>query len=160
LKRSDHHLSTIAGGLAIGATLTLGLPGCEPPNISVTETPIKVLQQTEGYGQPVRKGDLVRVNYCVSLPDGREVLRQQEFRFRAGADSVIRGVDEAVLGMRAGGQRTFICPPHKHWGRAGYGDGVVPPSTDLTIQLMLLEVERRANPPRVGSSNRVAGADQ
>ena len=43
--------------------------------------------------------------------------------------------------MRVGGERTVTCPPHKHWGRNGYGDGAVPPNTPLTLEIKLVSVE-------------------
>jgi FKBP-type peptidyl-prolyl cis-trans isomerase len=39
---------------------------------------------------------------------------------RLGVGALIPGVDEALQGMRVGGERTAIVPP-----QLGYGDGVV-----------------------------------
>ncbi|MHC5004554.1 MAG: FKBP-type peptidyl-prolyl cis-trans isomerase [Planctomycetota bacterium] len=118
------------------------LSACEPPSVKVSETPITIANDRGGFGDPVGPGDVVRIDYVVELPNGRELLRQKDFRFQIGTDSVIRGIDEAVAGMRIGGRREFVCPPHKHWGRAGYGK-VVPPATDLHITLSLVKVENR-----------------
>ena len=137
------HLATV---LTSAAAMTI--LGCKPPQISVSEPPIKITQQTTGYGDPVKEGDTVAIDYTVRLPDGREILNQSSYRFRVGSDSVIRGMDEASLGMRTGAMRTFICPPHKHWGRKGHGK-MIPPATDLTISMTLVEIEDRAR-VRVG----------
>ncbi|MHC4989839.1 MAG: FKBP-type peptidyl-prolyl cis-trans isomerase [Planctomycetota bacterium] len=120
------------------------LSGCDPPDVQVTETPISMISEDLGFGDPVNAGDVVWVDYRIRLPDGNEVLRQTNFRFQVGAETVIEGIDEAIVGMRAGGSRHFTCPPHKHWGRAGYGDGLIPPATDLDIVLKLDRVESRA----------------
>ncbi len=143
--------------LALTAVIALVSSGCRPKDIHVTETPIRITDQKVGYGDPVGKGDTVRVNYRIALPDGRLVLNQSDYRFQVGTDSVIRGVDEAVLGMRTGGTRIFTCPPHKHWGRAGYANGLIPPATDLTIRLELIRVEQRG---RHSVRTAVVGSDE
>lgn len=132
------HRTTLAS-----LALLLAAGGCKPPEVSITETPIKVVSHNEGYGEPIGAGDVVIVDYVVKLPDGRELLNQTGFRFKVGSDSVIRGIDEAILGMRTGGVRAFTCPPHKHWGRAGYGNGLIPPATDLSITLKVVSIEGR-----------------
>ena len=119
------------------------LAACRPPDIDIRETPIIVTDQQAGYGEQVRDGDSVIVHYTIELPDGRVVMRHRDYRFKVGTDSVIRGIDEAILGMRIGGSRQFTCPPHKHWGRAGYGNGLIPPTTDLLITLQVEEIEGR-----------------
>jgi FKBP-type peptidyl-prolyl cis-trans isomerase len=116
---------------------------CKPQAIKIEETPISVRRETQGAGGAVQPGDTVRVSYRLALPDGREVLNQRGYRFVVGTDTVIRGIDDAVVGMRPGGTRHFTCPPHLHWGRAGYGN-VVPPATDLEITLTLEQIEARA----------------
>jgi FKBP-type peptidyl-prolyl cis-trans isomerase len=127
----------------LAAVIGLLVCGCKPPSIRVAETPIRIQRETTGYGDPVRDGDQVVVDYHITLPDGGKVLDQKNFRFTVGTGTVIRGIDEAILGMRPGGTREFNCPPHKHWGRAGYGGGVIPPATDLRIELRLARIESR-----------------
>jgi FKBP-type peptidyl-prolyl cis-trans isomerase len=124
--------------------VAIGVSGCKPPEVSVTETPIIINDEVRGgYGAPIDRGDKIRMDYVIKLPGGGVVLRQEDYVFVVGTGSVIRGVDEAVIGMRQGGMREFTCPPHKHWGRAGYGDGIVPPATDLHVRLLIVSVESR-----------------
>lgn len=130
--------------LPLVLVLQIVLPGCDGPSINITETPIKIQSRTAGRGSPVAKGDTVRVEYVISLPGDRRILDQTDFQFVVGRNAVIRGVDEAVLGMQEGSEVLFICPPHKHWGRAGYANGLIPPATDLTVRMRLLEVVQRA----------------
>lgn len=127
----------------IAAVCLACLTGCSKrQDVKVTATPIKILRETPGHGQEARAGDLVTISYRMSLPDGRHVLKHDEYRFEVGAKpspTVIEGIDDAVLGMRVRGRRTIDCPPNKHWGRGGYAD-VIPPNTNLTIEVELLEV--------------------
>ncbi len=117
------------------------LTGCEPPEVSVKQTPIRVLSDTVGIGRPAHAGNLVTINYRITLPDGREVLRHRDYRFELGRSTVITAIDEAVVGMREHGRRIVECPPNKHWGRAGYGNGAIPPNATLTINIELVEID-------------------
>lgn len=126
-------------GLVLGVILLL--PACgEPQDPTVKETPIQVLSETEGVGRAAGQGDLVTISYRVRLEDGREILRDTGYKFVVGSGSVIAGIDEAVRGMRVSGKREFLCPPHRHWGRGGYG-GKVPADETLTIALDLQAID-------------------
>ncbi len=124
-------------------TLSLAvLVGCgDGIDVTIKETPIRILSDKAGYGRAAKPGDLVTISYVVILPDGKELMRHDEFRFEVGAQAVIRGIDEAVRGMRTHGTRVVECPPHKHWGRAGYGDGAVPRNTTLIIHIEVTDIE-------------------
>lgn len=89
----------------------------------------------------VEQGDLVHVHYRGMLEDdsvfdtseGREPLS-----FEAGAGDVIKGFDEAVMGMRVGQTKRVVIPPEEGYGpwnpelltqvdRAAAGDAMVVP---------------------------------
>lgn len=124
-------------GVAILGLLLL-LPACGPvQDPTVRKTPVKVVTEVVGVGRPATSGDLVTIDYRIFLEDGREVLSQQGYRFVLGSDSVIKGIDDAVRGMRITGRRTIHCPPHHHWGRGGYGNGAIPSDETLTIVIEL-----------------------
>jgi FKBP-type peptidyl-prolyl cis-trans isomerase len=125
--------------LAIG--LTLACLGCEPPTVAVEETPITVAGEREGRGRAASPGDVVCIDYRVLMPDGSELMRDRNFCFQLGGGAVIAGLDDGVVGMRRGGRRVIKCPPHKHWGRAGYGNGAVPPNTTLTLHVELKSID-------------------
>jgi FK506-binding nuclear protein len=131
---------SVAGVLLL-AGVSLTSAGCEPPNVTVEETPITVAGERVGHGQAAAPGDVVCVNYRVLMPDGAELMRDDDFRFQLGGGAVISGLDEGVVGMRPGGRRVITCPPHKHWGRAGYGNGAVPPNTTLTLHIELKSID-------------------
>lgn len=67
--------------------------------------------------------------------------RNQPFPFVLGAGQVIRGWDQGVAGMKVGGKRTLIIPPDLAYGRAGAGDGLIPPNAALVFDVELLGVQ-------------------
>jgi FKBP-type peptidyl-prolyl cis-trans isomerase len=130
-------MSTLALLLAAMAALS----GCTERDVSVKETPLSVLSETVGYGRAAQPGDIVTIDYRVLLPNGQELMSEKRFRFQLGGGAVVEGMDEAVTGMRVGGKRIVKCPPHKHWGSNGYGNGKIPPHTYLTFSVKLTDVD-------------------
>jgi FKBP-type peptidyl-prolyl cis-trans isomerase len=127
--------------LLIGLAAVASLGGCDTPDPTVQDTPIAILSERVGVGPAVRDNDLVMINYRIVTEDGRKILSEDGYRFIVGTGAVIEGIDDAVRGMRVNGQRVVICPPHRHWGRGGYGAGDVPPNATLTISLELKAIE-------------------
>ncbi len=99
-----------------------------------------VVSEQIGRGPAAERGDIVTVDYVITLPDGGEVLNQKGYAFELGARTVIEGVDKTVEGMRRGGMREVMLQPHQHWGRDGYGEKV-PPKTNLRLQIWLRGIE-------------------
>ncbi len=126
---------TLAMAMSIAA-----LAGCARPELKPAESPTKIIRETPGIGRTADPGDAVTIAYTLLLEDGTELLRDDKFSFRLGGDAVIDGIDESVTGMREGGTRVTRIPPHKHWGRAGYADGKVPPHENLTLHVRLIDV--------------------
>lgn len=108
---------------------------------TVKDTPITIVHEVEGVGQPAKNGDLCTINYRLLTEDGREVLSEDGYLFILGTGAVIAGIDDAVRGMRITGERQIKCPPHRHWGRDGYGDELVPANATLTIFVELEAID-------------------
>lgn len=125
----------------LAATLACAaLIGCHRPDVKVEETPIRIVHDEPGRGRVATPGRTVHIDYEIKLPSGETVLRHKDWRFVLGRGTVIEGIDEAVTGMRPGGERVVECPPHKHWGRLGYGEAI-PPNTNLIFEIRLARVE-------------------
>ena len=60
-------------------------------------------------------------------------------QFRLGIGQVIQGWDEGVQGMKVGGRRRIVIPPHLGYGDRGAG-GVIKPGETLIFVVDLLEV--------------------
>lgn len=65
--------------------------------------------------------------------------RGDTFGFRLGAGQVISGWDQGVAGMKVGGRRRIVIPPHLAYGRQGAG-GVIGPDETLVFVVDLLGV--------------------
>jgi FKBP-type peptidyl-prolyl cis-trans isomerase FkpA len=114
-------------------------------------TDLKKIDTKQGTGAEAVSGKPVVVHYTGWLydpakPDGKGAKfdssrdRQVPFGFFLGAGKVIKGWDEGVVGMKAGGQRTLIIPPSYGYGERGAG-GVIPPNATLIFDVELIEVK-------------------
>ncbi len=99
---------------------------------------------TVGDGAEAKPGDRVAVHYVgVSHSTGEEFdasyNRGQPLQFALGAGQVISGWDTGVTGMKTGGRRRLVIPPHLGYGQRGAG-GVIAPNETLIFVVDLVEV--------------------
>ncbi|HNQ85642.1 MAG TPA: peptidylprolyl isomerase [Deltaproteobacteria bacterium] len=69
--------------------------------------------------QAARRGDKVRVNYTGKSEDGQvfeSSVGLMPFMFTIGADEVIKGFEDAVIGMVPGERKTFVVEPEDGYG--------------------------------------------
>jgi peptidylprolyl isomerase len=110
----------------------------EPPaDLVVTDV-------TEGDGAEAGSGQTVSVHYVgVAHSTGEEFdasyNRGTPLGFRLGAGQVISGWDQGVQGMKVGGRRQLVIPPHLGYGDRGAG-GVIKPGETLIFVVDLLDV--------------------
>ena len=64
--------------------------------------------------------------------------RGEPLKFRLGVGQVISGWDQGVQGMKVGGRRQLVIPPHLGYGDRGAG-GVIKPGETLIFVVDLLE---------------------
>ncbi len=113
------------------------------PQAITTPSGLKYLLTKEGEGEATpRPGDTLTVHYTGTLLEGAKFDSSRDrgtpFRFPVGRGRVIRGWDEAFLGMRRGEQRTLIIPPDLAYGVRGAG-GVIPPNATLIFEVELID---------------------
>ncbi len=97
-----------------------------------------------GEGVVAEKYSIATVHYTGRLEKGKQFdsskqIGREPLRFTLGAGQVIKGWDQGIIGMKVGGQRKLIIPPH-----LGYGDqdmGVIPPNSTLIFNIELIEIE-------------------
>ena len=96
-----------------------------------------------GTGATAVPGKPVSVHYTGWLTSGEKfdssVDRGKPFVFSLGEGQVIKGWDEGVAGMKAGGKRQLRIPPSLGYGDSGAG-GVIPPKATLVFDVELIEV--------------------
>ncbi|MFC7546705.1 FKBP-type peptidyl-prolyl cis-trans isomerase [Plantactinospora sp. GCM10030261] len=100
---------------------------------------------TVGDGPTAEPGQLATVHYVgVAHSDGAEFdaswNRGSPFTFPLGGGQVISGWDRGVVGMRVGGRRRLVIPPHLGYGDRGAG-GAIKPGETLIFVVDLLGVQ-------------------
>lgn len=115
-----------------------------------------------GTGREAKAGDQVIVHYTGTLADGTKfdssVERNKALPFALGTGRVIKGWDQGIAGMKAGGLRRLTIPPALAYGERDKGK--IPANSTLTFTVELMAVrdappqpKRRphARSPRAGS---------
>ena len=116
-------------------------PGGPPP------TELEVTDLTVGDGAEARPGQQVSVHYVgVAYSSGEEFdasyNRGAPLDFALGTGRVIPGWDQGVAGMKVGGRRQLVIPPHRAYGDRGAG-GVIQPGETLIFVVDLVGVGSR-----------------
>lgn len=107
-------------------------PGGEPP------ADLQITDITVGDGAEAKAGDHVQVHYVgVAYSTGEEFDssydRGDPLGFQLGAGRVIAGWDQGVQGMRVGGRRQLVIPPHLAYGDRGAGHVIAPGETLIFV---------------------------
>ena len=120
----------------------------EKPEIDFPEGPppadLEITDITVGSGAEAKAGDQVLVHYVgVAHSTGEEFdasyNRGAPLDFPLGAGRVIAGWDQGVQGMKVGGRRQLVIPPHLGYGDRGAG-GVIKPGETLIFVVDLVAV--------------------
>ena len=120
----------------------------EKPEIDPPEGPppadLEVTELSEGEGTEATAGSTVSVHYVgVAHSTGEEFdasyNRGAPLDFRLGVGQVISGWDQGVQGMKVGGRRRLVIPPHLGYGDRGAG-GVIKPGETLIFVVDLIDV--------------------
>jgi FKBP-type peptidyl-prolyl cis-trans isomerase FkpA len=137
----------------------LAMTGCNADSKTSTKETAMTQNVTElikkdtvlGEGREAEAGFNVTVHYTgwlydPSKADGKgtkfdsSLDRHEPFVFFLGGGQVIQGWDEGFAGMKVGGKRTLIIPPHMGYGVHGAG-GVIPPNATLIFDVELLGIK-------------------
>lgn len=118
------------------------------PDVTVPEGPapteLQIIDDTIGTGPEATAGKRVAVHYVgVAHSTGAQFDasydRGEPISFTLGAHQVISGWDNGLMGMKVGGRRTLIIPPHEGYGDRGAG-GVIKPGETLIFVCDLVAV--------------------
>lgn len=113
-------------------------------------TKLVKIDRKVGKGEKATAGRKVSVHYTGWLYDASakdnkgkkfdsSLDRGQPIEFPLGAGMVIDGWEQGLEGMKVGGQRTLIIPPHLGYGAEG-APGAIPPNATLVFDVELMGV--------------------
>jgi peptidylprolyl isomerase len=110
----------------------IDFPGTTPP------TDLQITDITVGDGAEATSGSTVVAHYVgVAHSNGEEFdasyNRGEPLSFRLGVGQVISGWDAGIEGMRVGGRRQLVIPPHLAYGDAGAGSAIAPGETLIFV---------------------------
>jgi len=107
-----------------------------------TPSGLKYIDEVVGIGASPKEGQNVTVHYTGTLENGTKfdssVDKGQPYTFPIGKGMVIKGWDEGIMTMKAGGKRRLIIPGNLAYpqGRPG-----IPPNATLLFEVELLSVQ-------------------
>ena len=143
-------LCAVGGMMPTFATPAASSPLLNPsdPSMTTTNSGLQYEDTKLGDGPVAKAGQSVTVHYTgwlsdPSAPNGRGKKfdsskdRGQPFVFGLAQGMVIKGWDEGVQGMAAGGTRVLTIPADLGYGARGAG-GVIPPNATLVFEVDLI----------------------
>jgi len=121
----------------------------------ITANGVQYLEQVAGDGRTPQDGDILTMNFVLSLPDGTQVINSQEsgqpIKAVMGRDELLPGWEEGLALMKAGGSAKLAVPAELAFGEQGYGS--VPPNSQIVLDVELLSVEEPPMPAEVSESD-------
>lgn len=114
------------------------------PHIGPTPSDLLIEEIAVGTGAEATAGQTAVVHYVgVGVTSGEEFdaswNRGETLQFPLGEGYVISGWDQGVVGMKVGGRRRLVIPPHLGYGDRGAG-GVIAPGETLIFVVDLVEL--------------------
>jgi peptidylprolyl isomerase len=105
--------------------------GPAPEDLVVTDVSV-------GDGPEATSGSTVSAHYVgVAHSTGEEFdasyNRGEPLSFRLGVGQVISGWDQGIVGMKVGGRRRLVIPPHLAYGDRGAGGAIAPGETLIFV---------------------------
>ncbi len=121
----------------------------DKPEIDFPDSPppsdLVITDLSEGDGAEATTGSTVVAHYVgVAHSSGEEFdasyNRGEPLSFRLGVGQVIAGWDQGIAGMKVGGRRQLVIPPHLAYGDRGAGSAISPGET-LVFVVDLVDVK-------------------
>lgn len=102
---------------------------------------------SSGIGYPARKGQVVELDYSLSLLDGTICYQSSVLgrkRFLVGQGGVEPGLEEAVMHLRKGDRAIVVMPPHLAYGLLG-DDNKIPGRAIIRYDITVVGLEEEAD---------------
>ena len=140
-------ITFVLAGIVTAGTLTITAAEAAGETMT-TASGLQITDTTAGTGALPKRGQICVMHYTGWLyqngAKGKKFDsshdRGEPFEFEIGMGQVIKGWDEGVASMKAGGKRTLIIPPELGYGARGAA-GAIPPNATLLFDVELLEVK-------------------
>jgi FKBP-type peptidyl-prolyl cis-trans isomerase len=118
---------------------------------------------TVGTGDEIVRGDLVTVDYTGKLADGKVFDTSKKeggkpFSLVVGIGEVIKGWDQGLIGMKAGGVRKLVIPPELAYGKRG-SPGVIPADATLTFTISVNKIDHAAKRLKIEITKAGSGSE-
>lgn len=124
-----------------------------------TESGLSYVENKVGEGREVKDGDLVLMHFVIwRVGDSTDIYSDwqndstknefkvgssyegdQQMKYVVGSEQFVKGSDEGIIGMKAGGKRTMIIPAALAYGDQGFGP--IPPNASIKIMMEVFEVK-------------------
>ena len=106
---------------------------------------LEITDIQEGTGPEATKGALLICHYTGTLENGTvfdsSLNHGRPFEFVIGSGRVIKGWDQGLLGIRAGGRRKLFVPSYLAYGERT--KPTIPAHSNLIFEVEMLEVRPR-----------------
>lgn len=143
-----------ASGAVISTTPVPRFPG-EPTASEAVEKPsgLTYYDTKVGDGEEVKdSGSVVQVHLTAWLVDGKEIFStrgQKPTNLLPGSlTTTLTGLQEAFIGMKAGGKRKIVLPPALAYGERGQSPAI-PPNAALILDVELLGINPFEHVPAI-----------
>ncbi|MBS1718167.1 MAG: FKBP-type peptidyl-prolyl cis-trans isomerase [Armatimonadetes bacterium] len=103
---------------------------------------IEIEELAPGAGPASKAGDTVDVFYTGMFLNGTKFdsnVGKSTFSVKLGSGGVIKGFDQGLTGMKAGGKRRVTIPSELAYGSRGAG-GVIPPDAALIFEIEITKI--------------------
>lgn len=97
-------------------------------------------------GDSINDGDIIKINYTVSLLDGTECYSSQKDGakdFKVGMENIEDGLHKAVLYLKSGDKALIMIPSHLAHGLLG-DYKKIPPQSPILYDIEILSVKKTA----------------
>ncbi|KAG7446216.1 peptidylprolyl isomerase [Guyanagaster necrorhizus] len=103
---------------------------------------LKIRDSKIGTGPQAKKGNTIQMRYIGKLTSGKVFdsnTKGKPFSFHLGAGEVIKGWDQGLVGMQAGGERVLTIPPALGYGKKGQSG--IPGNATLIFECKLINIK-------------------
>ena len=137
--------------VSLCAVSALAASACENSNPSspTVNVPFSTVDLAVGTGTEATVGRTITVNYTgwlysASASDNKgaqfdTTSGRGPYQLVLGVGQVIRGWDQGLVGMRAGGRRRLVIPPNLGYGTVA--NGPIPANSTLLFEVELISVQ-------------------